>query len=75
MIDIEAQHGGEQVVKTLAGSVLIGSAGAVASGDVEKTIRTDDSLAAVMAAGGPFDAADYCPAPTESARRGAVAGP
>ncbi len=55
MIDIQAHHCGEQVVHTLAGSVGIGAAGAIASCNVEITIGTDDGLAAVMAAGRPFD--------------------
>ena len=55
MIHIEAHHRREQVVHALTGPVGIGAAGAVARGDVEIAVRTDDGLATVMPAGRPLD--------------------
>ncbi|MFN9457298.1 MAG: hypothetical protein ACK6D7_07980 [Acidobacteriota bacterium] len=39
----------------MAGFVAVGAGGAVAGGDVEVAIGSDDGFAAVVAAGGPFD--------------------
>ena len=55
MIDVDPQHGREQVVEGLAGQVGVGAAGTVARGDIEIAVVAEGQVAAVVAVGGPFD--------------------
>ena len=55
MIDIDAQHLGQQRRHVLADDVGVGIGGAVAGGDVEHAVVAEDRGAAVMAVGGDFD--------------------
>ena len=55
MIDVDPQHGRQQVVEGLAGQVGVGAAGAVSRGDVEKAVVAEGEVAAVVAVGGPLD--------------------
>ena len=55
VIDVDPQHGPQQVVERLAGQVGVGAARAVARGDVEEPVVAEGEVAAVVAVGGPLD--------------------
>ncbi len=55
VIDVDPQHGAEQVVQGLAGHVGVGSAGAVTRGDIEIAVVAEGEVAAVVAVGRPLD--------------------
>ena len=55
MIDVDAQHLGEQRGHVLADDVGVGIGGAVAGGDVEHAVVAEDGGAAVVAVGEDFD--------------------